>query len=202
MPTSNLEIELPTTGIFVRCIDSLIGVLGPDLQDVIKARELIMIMVGQFHKEPDSVIQMEALRSLEHLSMFAPGHVNMGEYVKRLQVDLASGNQELRDVAIDGLYQLMKSDAEKIFTLADTGLEERLWLTLNENPYHEGVRNIMRNWMSQTAISGAEKWIERCSGVMTKLVQRKAEEEKEAPKPTAPPVDLADDEVAGMAPVL
>ena len=199
MATSNLEIELPTTSIFVRCIDSLIGVLGPDLQDVTKARELIFTLVKQFSKDPDHVVQMEALRCLEHLSMFAAGHVDTGDYVKRLQADLGSEHQELRDVAIDGLHQLMKSDAERILSLADHGLEERLWVTLDENPDHEGVRNIIRNWMSQTAVTGAEKWIERCSGAMTKLIQRKAPEEKDTVKPAAAPTDFNDDEVAGMA---
>ncbi|KAI5803154.1 armadillo-type protein [Geopyxis carbonaria] len=201
LATSNLELELPTQSILVRCIDSLIGVLGPDLQDITKARELILTMIGQFLKESDYGTQMEALRCLEHLSMFAAGHVDMGLYVKRLQKELSSEQGKLRDIAINGLFQLMKGDAERILISADPGLEEQLWTTLDENPTHEGIQNILRNWMSQTGLEDPAKWVDRCQTVMTKLVERKAGivQTQEVKPPSSGPVDLGDEEVAGMA---
>lgn len=198
--TSNLELELPTLSIIVRCIDSLIGVLGPDLQDMTKARELILTMVGQFLKEPDYTAQLEALRCLEHLSLFAASHVDMGGYVKRLQKELGSSYGELKDVAVDGLYQLMKSDAERIINAANPGLEEQLWIALDANPDHEGIRNIVRNWLSQTGIDDAGKWVDKCQMVMTKTVERRdGRQEDEKPAAAVVPTDLHDDEVASFA---
>ena len=53
LATSNIELGLPTMAVLVRCIDSLIGVLGPELQDMSKVRELILTMTDQFLKESD-----------------------------------------------------------------------------------------------------------------------------------------------------
>lgn len=201
--SSNLELELPTVSILVRCIDALIGVLGPDLQEATKARELILTMIEQFLKEPDYVPHMDALRCLEHMSMFASPFIDKPRYVKRLQIELASEYEELRDVAVDGLYQMMKPDAEEVFKLADPGLEDALWLTLNEHPTHEGVRNIVKNWVYQSALENPGKWVERCQSVITKTVERKSGSavttEAKQPAGSSGAVDLGDEEVAGMA---
>jgi hypothetical protein len=201
LASSNLEFELPTISILVRCIDSLIGVLGPELQDMTNVRELILTLVGQFLKENDKVTPMVALRCLEHFSMFAAGLVDTTRYVKRLQLELGSDHGELRDVAVDGLYQLMKSNSERILRAADAELEDKLWIALDENPTHEGIRNIIRNWMSQTGVVNPVEWIDRFQAVMVKTVERKGgmvRHHIEA-KPPSTPVDLNDEEVAGMA---
>jgi hypothetical protein len=200
LATSSLELELPTSAILVRCMSSLVDVLGPELQDMSKVRELILTMVGQLLKETDDVTPMEALRCLEHVSMFALGLVDIPAYVKKLQQALGSDNAELRNVSVDGLYQLMKAHVERILTVADSGLEEKLWIALDENPTHQGVRNIIKNWMSQTAITQPGAWVDRCQMVMTKTVERKGRVVRtEELKLSGAPVDLNDEEVAGMA---
>ncbi|KAI5820055.1 armadillo-type protein [Pyronema omphalodes] len=200
LATSNLELELPTMAILIRCIDSLIGVLGPELQELSKVRELILTMVDQFLKEGDYITIMEALRCYEHFSMFAAGHVDIARYVKRLHSGLESDHGEMRNVAVDGLYQLLKVHAERILRTADPGLEEALWKTLDENPTHEGIRNIIRNWMGQTGVSQPAEWIDRCQMVMTKTVERKGGViQQEVAKPSGTTTDLNDEEVAGMA---
>ena len=98
------------------------------------------------------------------------------------------------------LYQLLKAQAERILKTADPGLEERLWMTLDENPTHEGVRNIIRNWMAQTAVSQTAEWVDRCQMVMAKTVERKGGLiQQEKTKPSGGPTDLGDEEVVGMA---
>lgn len=169
---SNLEIELPTINIIARCIDSLINVLGPDLQDMSKARELMLTLIGQLLHEADTSVVLEGLRCLEHFSLFAPSFVDMTAYVRRLQKELSSQEWDLRDVAVDGLYQLMKSDATRIVSLAEPGLEDNLWLALNASPEHDGLRNIIRNWISQTALDDPRVWIDRCQTIMTKTFER------------------------------
>ena len=166
-----------------------------------KVRELILTMVGQFLKEPDRVTSMVALRCLEHFSMFALGHVDVAQYLSRLHQGLGSDDGELRNVAVDGLYQLLKAHAERILRTADPKLEEQLWITLDEDPSHDGVRNIIRNWMAQTGISKTGEWVDRCQMVMTKTVERKGGVlKREEPKPSSGvPTDLNDEEVAGMA---
>lgn len=193
--SSNIASELPTLEAIARCTDSLIGILGPDLQTS-KARELIVTLVGLFLKEPKYSVKREALRCLEHMSLFMSNYLSPKEYINILQTMLVSPHWDLRDVAIDGLYQLMKGDAARVMTLAGPQLEEQFWLALNVSPQHTALKNIIANWLSQTAIVDFKSWVDRCQNVMTKTIERTV---KEPEKPNAPVAELNDEEVAGLS---
>ena len=195
--TMNLEMELPTTAAIANCVDSLINVLGPDLQDANKSRDLILTLVYQFQDENDVLVERAALACLEHLSLYAPGQMRFSEYVGLLQTHLKSANPTLRDVAVDGLHNIMKREPADVLREADDGFEDQLWLVLDTEPMHEGIRNIIRNWMHQSCLSDTSKWLQRFQAVL-KMTRAKAEEQDEL-RPTAGVPDLQDEEVAGFA---
>lgn len=199
--SSNLELELSTTASITRCVDSLINVLGPDLQDIAKSRELILTLVGYFQAEDDAQVQKESLGCLEHLNLYAPGHMHFADYVKLLQKYLKSSDPTLRDVAIDGLYNLMKRNPYDVIQAAEPGFEEHLWLALDTNVEHDGVRNIIQNWMRQTSLTDTAEWLQRFQGVL-KLTRPKVIADVASgglPRSTGGVVDLQDEEVAGFA---
>lgn len=196
---SNLELELPTTAVVARCVDSLINVLGPDLQDLSKARELILTLIGQFQRESSTLVLVGSLKCLEHLSLYAPGHMVFADYVVLLQKDLGSQYPELRDVAVDGLYNLMKRSSEDVVKVAEVGFEDQLWLTLDADPSHEGLRNVIRNWLQQSCLTETARWLQRCQTVLTMTRPRVQEvATTSGPKASGVP-DLQDEEVAGFA---
>ncbi|KAF2491330.1 ARM repeat-containing protein [Lophium mytilinum] len=198
LASSNLEIDLPSPAVIARCIDSIINVLGPDLQDMTKARDLIMILIDRFQREEERLVLIECLRCQEHLSLYAPGHMEFAAYVKHLQKDLDSNSVQIRDMAIDGLHNLMRRNAEEVIRTAEPGLEDQLWLIFNSVPEHEVVRNIIRNWLHQTGLSNTAEWVQRCHTVLTKTMRRP--EQVAAPQTKKPAVpDLQDEEVAGFA---
>lgn len=195
----NLELELSTTASITRCVDSLINVLGPDLQDIAKSRELILTLVGYFQSEEDIQVQDSSLGCLEHLSLYAPGYMHFSDYVKLLQKYLKSDHPTLRDVAIDGLYNIMKRNPYDVIQAAEPGFEEHLWLALDTNPDHDGIRNIIQNWMRQTCLNDTAEWLQRFQAVL-KMTRPKAAADIEAgPKRRTAVVDLQDEEVAGFA---
>ncbi|PWI74534.1 HEAT repeat protein [Purpureocillium lilacinum] len=196
--TMNLEMELPTVAAIAKCVDSLINVLGPDLQDANKSRELIFTLVEYFQDESDSRVERAALGCLEHLSLYAPGQMHFADYVRLLQKYLASDNNTLRDVAVDGLYNIMKREPRDVLREADEGFEERLWLVLDDAPSHDGIRNIIRNWMRQTCLHETNEWLQRFQAVL-KMTRSKPQETHESSKTTAGVPDLQDEEVAGFA---
>lgn len=200
-PFSNSELMLPTPAAIARCIDSIINVLGPDLQDMSKARDLVMKLVDQFQAEEEVLVQMESLRCLDHLSLYAPGHMDYTAYVKRLQNDLVSGPLEMRSMAIDGLHNLMRRDAEDVIRTANKGLEDQLWLAYNDMHDEEVLQGIFRNWLNQTGLTNTEQWIRRCNNVLTKITARQAPDPPpKTPKPKSTGVpELQDEEVAGFA---
>ncbi|KAH7058880.1 HEAT repeat protein-like protein [Macrophomina phaseolina] len=204
LASSNMEVDLPTPAVIARCVDSIINVLGPDLQDMFKARDLIMTLISQFLHESELLVLVESLRCQEHLSLYAPGHMEFEAYVKSLQKDLESPSPLIRDMAIDGLHNLMRRNAEEVIRTAKPGLEDQLWLILNQNPQHEVIRSILRNWLQQTALSNTLEWVQRCNAALTKIM--KQPENKENAPPSKPRTahtngvpELQDEEVAGFA---
>lgn len=197
--TSNYELDTPTRVVIARCVDSLINVLGPDLQDMGKTRELMLTLIQQCQTDDVLMVQAEGLRAMEHLYLYDAGHINFSVYVCQLQVDLESPHGLTKDIAIDGLYHIIRRDAKKGFQAAKAGLDDQIWLLLNEHPEHEGIRNLVQAWLSQTSLTEASEWIARCQHVLTKTAA-KPEDTSSLPniKTSAAP-DLQDEEVAGFA---
>ncbi|KAI8953934.1 armadillo-type protein [Xylaria longipes] len=196
----SLEMELSTVTAITRCVDSLINVVGPDLQDSTKSRELILTLVGQCQNEEDILTQKACLGCLEHLSLYAPGHMVFADYVKLLQKYLNSEFPDLRDVAVDGLYNLMKRDPYDVLLAANPGFEDQLWLALDMVPDHDGIRNLIRNWLHQTSLRDTGAWLIRCQNVL-KMTRPKVTEpipQKTTTKSSAA-IDLHDEEAAGFA---
>ena len=198
LASSNMSMALPVTPAIARGVDAIINVLGPDLQDMSKARDMIMNLVHLFSQETHVGTLLESLRCLEHLSLYAPGHLDLTDYVQRLQMDIESDNAEVSQSALHGLFALMRRDAPEIVRTAHPGLEERLWDYLNARPDQVQIRHIFTNWLQQTGPSDPAGWIQRCNTILTKT-KSKVEPPKTAPvKDTAGP-DLQDEEVAGFA---
>ncbi|CAG8959411.1 hypothetical protein HYFRA_00001309 [Hymenoscyphus fraxineus] len=196
--TSNLELELSTTAAITRCVDSMINVLGPDLQDMTTARELILSLIGQFQAEESTLVLAGTLKCLDHLALYAPGHMVFADYVVQLQKDLNSVYPELRDIAVDGLYNLMKRNSEDVVKAAQEGFEDQLWLALDSAPSHEGIRNVIRNWLQQSCLTDTTRWLVRCQNVLT-MTRSKAEDTFAASTKASAMPDLQDEEVAGFA---
>lgn len=196
--SSNLEIVWPTATVVAHSIDSLVNVLGPDLQDMSKARELMLILMKQFAKDDLAIVRAECLRAWEHMYLYDSGHVDMIPYVRRLQKNLESEDSIVRKVAVDGLYSLMRKGAEETLMAANGGLEDQLWLALNENPEDEGIRNLVQSWLGQSSLSEAEKWVSRCQHIFTRAAKIQVESLPVIETKSAAP-DLQDEEVARFA---
>lgn len=197
--TSNHELDIPARIAIARCVDSLINVLGPDLQDMGKTRELTLTLIQQFKIDDIWMVQAEGLKAMEHMYLYDANHIDFPAYVRQLQADLESPHGSTKDIAIDGLYNIMRRGVQEGFQAAKQGLDDQIWLLLNEIPEHEGLRNIVQAWLSQTSLTEAGEWISRCQQVLSKSAV-KPEEVPSLPniKTSAVP-DLQDEEVAGFA---
>lgn len=197
--TSNAELELQTAAVIAQCVDSLINVLGPDLQDMSKARELMLRLVKDFEADASSIVRVESLQCWEHFNLYDSRHMNYSDYVYQLQSGLSSSTEEIRDAAIDGLYTLMRRDAEQVLETASNGMEEQLWLLLNDNPGHEGLRNIIQSWLGQSSLTKADSWLARCQQVLSQTTTKQADVAATPGIKASAVPDLQDEEVAGFA---
>lgn len=195
LATSNVEMLFLTPVVIGRCVDSLINVLGPDLQDVAKTRSLILTLLRQFQLEENAALVTESSKCLDHFSLYASSYVDFAGYVKRLQTELRSDNIFTRNVAVRGLSNLMKRDATSVVETASETLEDDIWLAFDDAPDNVSLKNMIQEWLQQTALTEADIWIQRCQNIMTKTRTK-----VELPPTTAmQAADIPDDEVAGFA---
>ncbi|KAI9831955.1 MAG: hypothetical protein M1826_002683 [Phylliscum demangeonii] len=196
---SNLEFEFPTMAITARCLDSLVNVLGPDLAEAKKVRDLIFTLVAQLQLEPDPLVVVGSLRCLEHISIYATRQIDYSAYVHSLQTHLEAAEVDVRDEAIDGLYNLMKLDVDRLIRSTRDGLEEQLWMTLDKSPGHACLQSVIKTWLRQTWHSDAGVWIQRCQRALNQTrAKLRPSTSSEVNKIAAGP-DLQDEEVAGFA---
>ena len=206
LSTSNHELGLPSSAAIAHSLVSLINVLGPSLQDMSKARELILNLVRQFNLDDSALVQAQALRCWEHIHLYAPSHVELSTYVLQLQRGLKSPIRSIREIAVDGLYSLMRRDAAQILAYApnDTAsesLEDQIWAALDDRSLESGISSLIIAWLRQSCLTQTAHWISRCQEVFIKALV-KSDDSSKIPKKkeqtTAAP-DLQDEEVAGFA---
>lgn len=199
--TSNLEAAYPTTLIVSRCVDALINVLGPDLRDIAKTRELVFTLVKEFQLERDTSLIAESSSCLEHLALYAPDHMDFFGYVRWLQQELASDDVEIRQAAVRGLNYLMKRDADRFIRTVSSTFEDELWTAFDNIPDSRPLQNIVSNWLQQTGLTDTSKWIQQFQSVLskTRIKQERVTSPTTATAGATAAPELPDDEVAGFA---
>ena len=199
--TSAAEMDNETPAVIAKCVDSVINVLGPDLQDVVKARNLILNLVQYFQYDDIAGLELQSYICLGHISLYAPAHVQLADYVHRLQKALSSAHPLLEEIATGGLESLVKRNASEVFLVAHKGLAEDLWAKLDRDTDHLTLRSLFKSWMQQTCLSDTLFWIEQCQSILSRT-RRKADAVAQVPETKAKPKtavpDLADEDVAGL----
>ncbi|KAI9480776.1 MAG: armadillo-type protein [Benjaminiella poitrasii] len=152
---------------FGRIIYELIGTLGPELQTSSKVRELCLNMVEELKLEPDERVNVEAIRCIQHFLMFAPKYLGMQELVPYLQHQITSLHLPLKKAAVTCLYQLVQRDSELVFKAAQPGLDTELFKMLDTDPQLTDVKNVIRNWLQETAVAEPSIWVNITKRIVT-----------------------------------
>ncbi|OCT54946.1 HEAT repeat protein [Cladophialophora carrionii] len=199
LTTSNFELELFTPLAIAQCVDSVVNVLGPDLQDVSKARNLILVLVGYLQKEASAQLRSESYQCLRHLCMYAPAHLQFAKYVLDLQANLLSDEELLQSAAVKGLDELMKRNASEVARVATSKLGDDLWARLDDNPGSGSLQAMLQNWMQQTILLDTADWVDKCQSILSRTRAKAplTSRVQTATVKTAMP-DLADEDVAGL----
>ena len=137
----NLRGDLPAYQAMCRVTDALIGVLGPELQDSERVRELVLVLLKEFTLERDDGIAVEAIRATQHFLIFAPDALDHATLVSNLRAQLSSSKQPLKVAAVNSVYQLVQRDAALMSKLGGDGLVQELFALLDADTTIEGVRD-------------------------------------------------------------
>ncbi|ANB15018.1 Laa1p [Sugiyamaella lignohabitans] len=167
--SSNLGVELPTTKVIARCVCALITLLGPDLQASQKNMATVLALIRLFEVSEYNSVVLESSRCIQELTIFAPASINIEAYTRRMHSDLMkTDNDLLRDVAIDGLYQLIRTQGNHIFQLAGPGLDKHIWVAFDQSPDNKPLRKFIEYWLDQTGVDRPFDWISRVQAILTK----------------------------------
>ncbi|SGY43227.1 BQ5605_C001g00003 [Microbotryum silenes-dioicae] len=165
----NLRGDLPAYQAICRVMDALIGVLGPELQDSERVRDLVLLLLREFVNEEDDGIAVEAIKATQHLLMFAPDALNRQQLVATLRGHLSSSSRHLLKVAaVNSVYQLVQRDAASMSKVGGDGMVQQLFELLDDDPSIEGVRDAITSWLRQTAEANPSGWIDLCQRIMSR----------------------------------
>lgn len=165
---ANIKGSLPVYQVVCQIIDAVISVLGPDIQESSRTRDLILDLVHEFSLEPDEGICVEAIKCIQHLLMFAREQVSVSDLVNQLRTHLGSPRRPLKFAAINALYQLVQRDALAVSKVGGDKLVEELFGMLDRDPFIDGVRNVISSWLEQTVIYNPSAWIDLCQRIMSR----------------------------------
>ncbi|GAA5857242.1 hypothetical protein JCM9279_001817 [Rhodotorula babjevae] len=195
----NLRGDLPAYQAMCRVTDALIGVLGPELQDSERVRELVLVLLREFTLERDDGIAVEAIRATQHFLIFAPDALDHAALVANLRAQLSSAKQPLKVAAVNSVYQLVQRDAALMSKLGGDGLVQELFALLDDDTTIEGVRDAITSWLRQTADANPSGWIDLCQRIMSRsagVAQAQTQQQQRVDVPAAGA--LADEEAQGL----
>lgn len=192
----NLRSDLPAYQVICRVADALIGVLGPELQESERVRELVMTLLRELLLESDDGVQVEAIKATQHFLMFAPDALDQQALVKTLRSQLQSDRQPLKIAAVNSVYQLVQRDAQLMSKLGGDGLVQELFALLDDDPRIEGVRHAITSWLRQTADANPSGWIDLCQRIMSRSIG--SSKPVDAASTGTPMVGYVDEESQGL----
>ncbi|EPQ55802.1 ARM repeat-containing protein [Gloeophyllum trabeum ATCC 11539] len=165
---ANMKGDLPAYQAVCHVIDASITVLGPDMQESNRTRNLILDLVQAFSLEDDDGVRVEAIKCIQHSLMFAPDYTPLTQLVEQLSRHLSSSRRPLKIAAINALYQLVQRDAFAMSRVGGDRLVEELFAMLDDDPSIDGVRNVIASWLMQTAVHNPSAWIDLCQRIMSR----------------------------------
>ncbi|KAG0324957.1 hypothetical protein BGZ99_001259, partial [Dissophora globulifera] len=164
-----MQSELSVYHELGKIIYGLIGILGPELQSSAKVRELCVGLVEELRTEDDEFVVVQGIRCTQHLIMFAPLLVDMTTLVPFLQARLRrSTGLSLKKAAMTCMYQLVQRDVKAVFRHSMGGLDDQFFKLLDTDPTLQDVKDVVRSWITQTALEQPSQWIDICRKVLSR----------------------------------
>jgi hypothetical protein len=169
---SNIEVY-PALG---RILHALVGVIGPELQDSPKLRDICFNLFEQLKNDSDPFVVVEAIRCIQNFIMFAPKHIDIPTIIPFLQSKLVFDSKNpisvVRTAAITCLYQLSQKDASSVLRASvNNCLEEQLFSLLDlesDSSVRDEIRDILRSLLRYTVEQTPSRWIDLCKDILNK----------------------------------
>lgn len=174
--SANCDSNILVYPILGKLLNSLILVLGPELQDSIQTREISFSLFELFKSDGDPFVVAEAIKNFQSFILFAPKFIDIPALTPFLQNQLVfeaqKGHTIIRAAAITSLYQLCLRDPGAVLKSATSyNLEGQLFslIDLESDPaIRSTIKDILQSLMQHTVPTNPSIWIDLCRGVLLK----------------------------------
>ncbi|KAI8902903.1 armadillo-type protein [Globomyces pollinis-pini] len=162
--------------IFGKILHALVGVIGPELSDSAKLRDICFNLFEQLKNDDNPFVVVEAIRCIQNFIMFAPKHVDIPIIIPFLQNQLVVNEKTqttvVRTAAVTCLYQLTQRDAPSVLVAATKDiLEEQLFALFDielDPSVRDEIRDILFALLTTVAPQNPSRWINLCKTILSK----------------------------------
>ena len=168
--SSNISMEFEVYPALLRCIDSIISVMGPELQFSEKPKEIILPIVEAFMPDDSYMVSHVMVLCSQHIYLFAPALLNLAALVQMIRQLFNTKSPEGLITACDALYQLMHADASAVFKATGNVFVAQIWTLLDNSTGKTitALHEIIMTWLQQTATDQQRQWIHTCLQIVIK----------------------------------
>lgn len=165
------------SSILCRCLNSVMGVLGPELEDEKNRCSKCIYLYDYFKNEDDPLTIVEALRCNQKFIMFCPKAIDKRAMIPFLRLHLTSSNNYedilLRRSAITCLYQISKAEPDLLLSTSseEFSLEEQIFFMLDVETNVADINEIKDTlicFLHAICINKPSKWLDLCKNILLK----------------------------------
>ncbi|KAJ3270628.1 hypothetical protein HDV01_007562 [Terramyces sp. JEL0728] len=187
---------------FGKILHALLGVLGPELQDSSKIRDICFNLFEQLKNDENPSVVIEAIKCIQNFIMFAPKYVDIPTIIPYLQNQLTFNGKFqsslIRTAAVTCLYQLTRRDPGPVLGAAlNNTLEEQLFALFDvesDISVRDEIKDILKALLLHVAPEQPSRWIELCKNILSKNALEQGRKEEAAKVPRADENDDGDGE--------
>ncbi|KAJ3336653.1 hypothetical protein HDU91_001715, partial [Kappamyces sp. JEL0680] len=162
--------------IFGRILHALVGVIGPELQDSARLRDICFNLFEQLKNDTNPFVVVEAIKCIQNFIMFAPKYVDIPVIIPFLQKQLVEDTNTqvsvVRTAAVTCLYQLTQRDPASVLGAAlNNCLEEQLFSLFDlemDSAVRDEIKDILTGLMRHVAPQTPSRWIDLCKNILSK----------------------------------
>ncbi|ORY85450.1 armadillo-type protein [Protomyces lactucae-debilis] len=193
LASSNMAIDFDCLHLVAQNADSLINIIGPDLEDDNSARDQLLTLVNELVVTTSNRLIADGLICTQHLALYAAKKLDLTTYIVSLHYHLRNADPLIQEATADGLYELMKVNANAVVrhSSVTSRFDTALWLLLDSRPDWNTIKDIIRAWLDQTRREH-QYWIELFQQILVR--QRLSEVTKDGVrKPTLVEASVEDE---------
>ncbi|KAL4402247.1 retrograde transporter [Malassezia pachydermatis] len=158
--SANLRVQFRAYPAMAQVLSALIGVLGPDLQEVPATRHLLYAQLLALAREDATPTMLEALQALQRLGLVVPSLLTTSQWSDVLQSALTHPQRPLIQAAAQAYRQMAQRTPTWLAQHGGPALLTQLLRYFDQDPSLTSIPSLLRTWLQETASEKPCVWMD------------------------------------------